>query len=64
MYSRYAIGAESDLEFALPDLDRFLRKAGWQSGGSAEKSSIRSRALVGGGGRSRTYDSTDMSRVL
>jgi integrase len=62
--TRYAIGAERDFEFALPALDAYLRESGWHFGGTAEKSPSKSRRLVGGDGRSRTYDTADMSRML
>jgi hypothetical protein len=61
---RYAIGSERDFEFALPALDTFQRESGWHFGGTAEKSPSKSRRIVGGGGRSRTYDTADMSRML
>ena len=62
--TRYAIGAERDFEFALPALDAYQRESGWHFGGTAEKSPSKSRRLVGGDGRSRTYDTADMSRML
>jgi len=62
--TRYAIGAERDFDFALPALDAYQREAGWHFGGTAEKSFDKSRRFVGGDGRSRTYDTADMSRML
>lgn len=62
--TRYAIGAERDFESALPALDAFQREAGWHFGGTAEKSLDKPPKFVGGGGRSRTYDTADMSRML
>jgi len=62
--TRYAIGAERDFDFALPALDAYQREAGWHFGGTAEKTRSISRKLVGGDGRSRTYDTADMSRML
>jgi len=62
--TRYAIGAMGDFEFALPALDTFQRESGWHFGGTAEKSSGKSRRLLNGDGRSRTYDTADMSRML
>ena len=56
MYSRYAIGAESDLAHELPELDRYLRAAGWQSGGTGKKSSAKAGRIDGDGGWSRTND--------
>jgi integrase len=64
MRTRYAIGAERDFEFALPALDAYQRMAGWQFGGTLEKTPNKSRQLDGGDGRSRTYDTADMSRML
>ncbi len=62
--TRYAIGAERDFDFALPALDAYQREAGWHFGGTAKKTPSKSRKLVGGDGRSRTYDTADMSRML
>jgi hypothetical protein len=62
--TRYAIGAERDFEFALPALDAYQRESGWHFGGTAEKSSGNLRGLLNGDGRSRTYDTADMSRML
>jgi len=62
--TRYAIGTERDFEFALPALDAYQRQSGWHFGGTAEKTPSKSRKLVGGDGRSRTYDTADMSRML
>ena len=62
--TRYAIGTERDFEFALPALDAYLRESGWHFGGSAEKSADKLRGFKNGDGRSRTYDTADMSRML
>jgi integrase len=62
--TRYAIGSERDFDFALPALDAYQREAGWHFGGTAEKTRSKSRKLIGGDGRSRTYDTADMSRML
>jgi hypothetical protein len=62
--TRYAIGAQRDFEFALPALDAYQRESGWQFGGTAEKSPNKSREFLSGDGRSRTYDTADMSRML
>ena len=59
-----AIGVERHFDFALPALDAYQREAGWHFGGTAEKTPSKSRKLVGGDGRSRTYDTADMSRML
>ena len=64
MRRRYAIAAERDVEFALPALDAYQRDSGWHFGGTAEKSPSKSGKLDGGDGRSRTYDTADMSRML
>ena len=64
IYSRYAIAGEREIAPALGQLGDYLRRKGWHSGGSREKSSAKSRRLFGGDGRSRTYDTADMSRML
>jgi integrase len=64
IYSRYAIGAESDIAPAMPKLSGYLRRTGWHSGGSREKSPAKRRGFKDGDGRSRTYDTADMSRML
>ncbi len=55
MYSRYAIGAESEVGPALAGLSAYLSRAGWQSGGSSRKNPANSRQLMAEGGRSRTF---------
>jgi integrase len=55
MYSRYAIGAESELETALAQVGDYLGERGWHSGGTPEKNSTKKRGLMAEGGRSRTF---------
>jgi integrase len=55
MYSRYAIGAESELGSALAQVGDYLSERGWHSGGTSEKSPTNKRGLVAEGGRSRTF---------
>ncbi len=62
--TRYAIGAMGDFEFALPALDAYQRGSGWHFSGTAEKSAGNLQGLLSGDGRSRTYDTADMSRML
>ena len=54
MYSRYAIGAESEIEAALPRLSDYLRSCGLHSGDTHEKSSTKSRKIRTVAGRVRT----------
>jgi hypothetical protein len=54
MYSRYAIGAESELSDALAQTGEYLNHNGWHFGGTKPKSPRKSRALVAEGGESRT----------
>jgi hypothetical protein len=63
--SRYAIAGERELGPAHAQMGR-LSEAEWLAlcGGTGEKSPNKSRRLVGGDGRSRTYDTADMSRML
>ncbi len=63
MYARYAIGAERENAPAVALLSAFLRESGWHSSGTGEKHSVKIRGSIGGDGRSRTYDTADMSRV-
>jgi integrase len=55
MYSRYAIGAESELETALAKVGDYLRERGWHSGGTSEKKRTKKPDLMAEGGRSRTF---------
>jgi hypothetical protein len=59
---RFAIAAERDFDFALPALDAYQRESGWHL--VALRKNRKSKKLVGGDGRSRTYDTADMSRML
>ena len=54
MYSRYAIGAESEMSDALARNGEFLNRNGWHSVGTTPKSPRKSLALVAEGGGSRT----------
>jgi len=54
MYSRYAIGSESEIETALGELSHHLSGAGWHSGGTPLKSRVKSGGLLAEGGGSRT----------
>ncbi|MGH7923341.1 MAG: tyrosine-type recombinase/integrase [Candidatus Binatus sp.] len=54
IYSRYAIGAESELSGAVGKVADYVTRAGWQSRGSRSKASMKSRELVAEGGGSRT----------
>jgi hypothetical protein len=64
VYSRHAIAGERELGLALAQLGDYLTRNGWHSCGSREKSSAKRRSFKGGDGRSRTYDTADMSRML
>jgi integrase len=55
IYSRYAIGAESELASAGAMLSEYLRRAGRHSGGTGPKSGTKSKGIVAEGGRSRTF---------
>jgi integrase len=55
MYSRYAIGAESELASAGAMLSAYLKHAGRHFGGTNSNSSAKSRGIVAEGGRSRTF---------
>ncbi len=55
MYSRYAIGSESEVGPAVAGLSAYVDRAGWQSGGSSRKNPANSRQLMAEGGRSRTF---------
>ena len=50
IYSRYAIGAESELASAGATLSDYLRRAGWHSGGTGVKSPVKSRGNSADGG--------------
>jgi len=54
MYSRYAIGAESEIEPALGELSEHLRGAGWHSSGTPLKTRGKSGSSLAEGGGSRT----------
>ena len=55
IYSRYAIGAESEIALAVPKLSEYLKRAGWHSGGTRAKTPIKPKGIVAEGGRSRTF---------
>jgi integrase len=54
IYSRYAIGAESELESALSQVGDYLHQRGWHSGGTPPKVPEKLRRKVAEGGGSRT----------
>ncbi len=54
IYSRYAIGAESELGAAVGKVAEYVTRAGWHSRGSRSESPIKLRAEVAEGGGSRT----------
>ena len=54
IYSRYAIGAESELGAALARAGEYLQRAGWHSGGTPPKTATKSRELLAEVGGSRT----------
>jgi len=54
IYSRYAIGAESELGAALGKVAEYVTRAGWHSGGTQQKNPTRLRGKVAEGGGSRT----------
>ena len=54
IYSRYAIGADSELGAAVGLAAEYVTRAGWHSGGTGAKSPIKSRGIVAEGGGSRT----------
>ncbi len=55
IYSRYAIGAESELGEALAKAGDYLHRRGWHFVGTGDRNSMKSRGLVAEGGRSRTF---------
>jgi integrase len=55
MYSRYAIGAESELASAGAMLSAYLKRAGRHFGGTETKTSSKPREIMAEGGRSRTF---------
>jgi integrase len=55
MYSRYAIGAESELASAGAMLSAYLKRVGRHFGGTDSKSPAKSTGIVAEGGRSRTF---------
>jgi len=54
IYSRYAIGAESELSGAVGKVADYVTHAGWQSRGSDSQSPTKFRGKVAEGGGSRT----------
>jgi integrase len=54
IYSRYAIGAESELGAAVGKVAEYVLRAGWHSRGTRQKSPAKLRDLVAEGGGSRT----------
>jgi integrase len=54
IYSRYAIGAESELGSALAQVGHYLGARGWHSGGTPAKTPPKRRGKVAEGGESRT----------
>jgi integrase len=54
IYSRYAIGAESELSGAVGKVADFVTRAGWHSGGTRQKTPTKLRGKVAEGGGSRT----------
>jgi integrase len=54
IYSRYAIGAESELSGAVGKVADYVTRAGWQSRGTGAKSPMKLRGKVAEGGGSRT----------
>jgi integrase len=55
IYSRYAIGAESELAAAGAVISDYLRRSHWHSVGTDEKGSSESKGMKAEGGRSRTF---------
>ena len=55
MYSRYAIGAESELASAGAMLSAYLKHTGGHFGGTDSKSPAKSTEIMAEGGRSRTF---------
>jgi len=55
IYSRYAIGAESEMESELSKVGEYLHQRGWHSGGTGEKNPTKTGKVVAEGGRSRTF---------
>ena len=45
IYSRYAIGAESEIALAVPKLSEYLKRAGWHSGGTRAKTPIKPKGI-------------------
>jgi len=54
IYSRYAIGAESELRSALSQVGDYLHQRGWHSRGTQKKTSLKSGTSMAEGGGSRT----------
>lgn len=54
IYSRYAIGDESEMESALSQVGTYLEQRGWHSGGTRRKNSMKSGILMAEVGGSRT----------
>jgi len=54
IYSRYAIGADSELGAAVGQAAEYVARAGWHSGSTEAKSSMKPREKLAEGGGSRT----------
>jgi hypothetical protein len=54
IYSRYAIGAESELGAAVGQVAEYVARSGWHSGGTRQKTSRKSGKIRAEGGGSRT----------
>ena len=54
IYSRYAIGTESELGEATSRIGDYIERSGWHSGGTPRESSMKSSKLVAEGRGSRT----------
>jgi len=55
MYSRYSIGAESEIGPEMPKLGEYLNRAGLHFGDTAVKTPVKSKEKMAEGGRSRTF---------
>jgi integrase len=58
IYSRYAIGAESELGSAVGQVAEYLARNGWHSGWHSVKSAAKAREISAEGGGSRTLRRT------
>lgn len=54
IYSRYAIGAESELGAAVGKVAEYVTQTGWHSSGTQKKNSLKSATSLAEGGGSRT----------